>query len=196
LCRPCIFYGGDLDTTSGLADGFSDENTLLVTGVPRTWPSKFPLGPGEDHWNSFNIQADANFHPNSATYDIRSGVSSGNGGTDIASGSGTISVATTGRVAFGVTEFSVLVTLTTPVSLTAGEYWFNMTPACTNGAEDGSCYVGRMFVSNTTSGTNNLNGYAQARQSMFLNSSYFGYTYEPWCSLSRSKVNAIWLRMV
>ena len=184
LCHPCLFYGGDLDTTSGLADGFSDENTLLVTGSSTYAAFNVPTG-GEAKVTGilFNIQADANFDPSTATYDIRSGVSSGDGGTDIAYGSGTISVAATGRVAFGVTEFSVLVTLTTPVSLTAGEYWFNLTPQCTNGAEDGSCYVGRMFLSNTTSGTNNVDGYAQPGNSMFLNSSYFGYTYEPWCSL-------------
>ena len=184
LCSPCLFYGGDLDTTAGTAEGFSDENTLLVTGSSTYASFNVPTG-GEAKVTGilFNIQADANFDPNTATYDIRSGVSSGSGGTDIASGSGTISVATTGRVFIGLSEFTVLVTLTTPVSLTAGEYWFNITPACTNGAEDGSCYVGRMFLSNTTSGTNNIDGHAQSGNSLFLNSSYFGYTYEPWCSL-------------
>ena len=87
------------------------------------------------------------------------------------------------RVFIGLTEFTVLVTLSTPVSLTAGEYWFNITPTCTNGAVDGSCYVGRMFFSNTTSGTNNVNGHAQPGDSLFLNSTYFGFVYEHWCSL-------------
>jgi hypothetical protein len=182
LCSPCLFYGGDLDTTAGTAEGFSDENTLLVTGS-STYAAVNLTGLSKVTGILFNIQADANFDPNTATYDIRSGVSSGNGGTEIASGSGTISVATTGRVFIGLTEFTVLVTLTTPVSLTAGEYWFNITPQCTNGAQDGSCYVGRMFFSNTTSGTNNVKGKSQPGDSLFLNSSYFGYTYEPWCSL-------------
>jgi hypothetical protein len=182
LCNPCLFYGGDLDTTAGTAEGFSDENTLLVTGS-STYAAVNLTGLSKVTGILFNIQADANFDPNTATYDIRSGVSSGNGGTEVASGSGTISVATTGRVFIGLTEFTVLVTLTTPVSLTAGEYWFNITPQCTNGAQDGSCYVGRMFFSNTTSGTNNVKGNAQPGNSLFLNSTYFGYTYEPWCSL-------------
>ncbi len=182
LCNPCLFYGGDLDTTAGTAEGFSDENTLLVNGS-STYAAVNLTGLSKVTGILFNIQADANFDPNTATYDIRSGVSSGNGGTEVASGSGTISVATTGRVFIGLTEFTVLVTLTTPVSLTAGEYWFNVTPNCTNGAQDGSCYVGRMFFSNTTSGTNNVKGKAQPGNSLFLNSTYFGYTYEPWCSL-------------
>jgi hypothetical protein len=184
LCKPCLFYGGDLDPSAGTAEGFSDENTLLVTGSSTYASFNVPTGAQAKITGIlFNLQADANFDPNTATYDIRSGVSSGNGGTEIASGSGTISVATTGRIFIGLTEFTVLVTLTTPVSLTAGEYWFNITPTCTNGAVDGSCYVGRMFLSNTTSGTNNVDGQAQSGSSLFLNSSFFGFTYEPWCSL-------------
>lgn len=184
LCKPCLFYGGDLDPNAGTAEGFSDENTLLVTGSSTYASFNVPAG-GQAKIEGilFNVQADANFDPNTATYDIRKGVSSGNGGTEVASGSGTISVATTGRVFVGLTEFTVLVTLPTSVSLTGGEYWFNITPACTNGAEDGSCYVGRIFLSNTTSGTNNIDGHAQSGNSLFLNSSYFGYTYEPWCDL-------------
>ena len=184
LCHPCLFYGGDLDPNAGTAEGFSDENTLLINGSSTYASFNVPAG-GQAKITGilFNIQADANFDPNTATYDIRSGVSSGNGGTEIATGSGTISVATTGRVFIGLTEFTVLVNLSTPVSLTAGEYWFNMTPTCTDGAVDGSCYVGRMFFSNTTSGTNNVDGHAQSGNALFLNSTYFGFTYEPWCSL-------------
>jgi hypothetical protein len=184
LCHPCLFYGGDLDPNAGTAEGFSDENTLFVNGSSTYASFNVPAG-GQAKVTGilFNIQADANFDPNTATYDIRSGVSSGDGGTEIASGSGTITVATTGRVFVGLTEFTVLVSLSTPVSLTAGEYWFNMTPTCTNGAVDGSCYVGRMFFSNTTSGTNNVDGHAQSGNSLFLNSTYFGFVFEPWCSL-------------
>lgn len=183
LCNPCLFYGGDINVDDGQAEGFSDENTLLVTGS-STYAAVNITGPAKVTGILFNLQAEANFDPNTATYDIRSGVSSGNGGTEVASGSGTISVATTGRIFLGVTEFSVLVTLPTPVMLTTGTYWFNITPQCTNGAEDGSCYAGRIFFSNTTQGTNNVNGKAQPGDSLFLNSSYFGYTYEPWCDLT------------
>ena len=185
LCNPCLFYSGDLNPNDGQADGFSDENTLLITGGSTYAPVLVP-----EHINVnltgilFNVQADANFDPENASYDIRTGVSSGNGGTSVASGTGNITVATTGRVFVGVTEFSVLVTIPT-VALTGGtEYWFNLTPQCTNGAEDGSCYVGRIFLSNTTEMANEQFGHASPPYGLFLNSSYFGYSWEPWCDLT------------
>lgn len=184
LCNPCLFYSGDLNPNDGQADGFSDENTLLVTGGSTYAPVLVP-----QHINVnltgilFNVQADANFDPENASYDIRTGVSSGDGGTSVASGTGNITVAATGRVFVGVTEYSVLVTIPT-VALSGGtEYWFNLTPNCTNGAEDGSCYVGRIFFSNTTEMANEQFGHASPPGELYLNSAYFGYTFTNWCTL-------------
>ena len=185
LCNPCLFYSGDLNPNDGQADGFSDENTLLVTGSATYAAVNIPTGITASLTGIlFNIQADANFDPQNATYDIRQGVSSGNGGTDVATGTGDITVATTGRSFVGLTEFSVLVTIPTTTLLGGQEYWFNLTPQCTNGAEDGSCYVGRIFLSNTTEMANEQFGHASPPYSLFLNSAYFGYTYEPWCDLT------------
>jgi hypothetical protein len=184
LCNPCLFYSGDLNPADGQATGMSDENTLLVTGSSTYAPVNIPTGITASLTGIlFNVQADANFDPLTATYDIRQGIVSGSGGTEVATGTGNITVAATGRVFLGVTEFSVLVTFPT-VSLTGGEeYWFNVTPQCTNGAEDGSCYVGRVFVSNTTEMANEQFGHASPPGELFLNSTYFGYTYANWCTL-------------
>lgn len=184
LCNPCLMYSGDLNPADGQADGMSDENTLLVTGSSTYAPVNVPKGITASLTGIlFNVQADANFDPQNATYDIRQGVSSGDGGTEVASGTGNITVAATGRVFLGLTEYSVLVAVPT-VSLTGGEeYWFNLTPQCTNGAEDGSCYVGRIFVSNTTEMANEQFGHATPPGELYLNSAYFGYTFENWCEL-------------
>lgn len=184
LCSPCIFYSGDLNPDDGQAEGFGDENTLLVTGASTY--SEFTVQPGGTAKVTgilVNVIGDANFDPQNATYDVRSGVSSGDGGTDIASGTANISVATTGRVFVGYTEFSVYVKLAAPLTLTAGEYWFNVTPQCTNGAVDGSCYAGSIYLSNTTQETNNVNGHDQAPYQVYINSAYFSYNYENWCDL-------------
>jgi hypothetical protein len=185
LCDPCLFYSGDLNPSDGQAAGFSDEDTLLVTGGSTYAPVSIPSGIASANLTGilFNIQADANFDPQSASYDIRQGVSSGNGGTEVASGTANITVATTGRAFLGLTEFSVLVTIPTVALAGGGEFWFNITPECTNGAVDGSCYVGRMFLSNTTQMANEQFGHASAPYQLYLNSSYFGYTFEPWCDL-------------
>jgi len=184
LCNPCLFYSGDLNPADGQAAGFSDENTLLVTGSATYAPVNIPKGITASLTGIlFNVQADANFDPLNATYDIRQGISSGDGGTDVATGTANITVAATGRVFLGVTEYSVLVTIPT-VTLTGGEeYWFSVTPQCTNGAQDGSCYVGRIFLSNTTQMANEQFGHASPPGELFLNSAYFGYTYANWCTL-------------
>jgi hypothetical protein len=184
LCNPCLFYSGDLNPADGQAAGYSDENTLLVSGSSTYAAVNIPKGiTGSLTGILFNVQADANFDPQNATYDIRQGVSEGDGGTEVATGTGNITVAATGRVFLGVTEFSVLVTVPT-VTLTGGEeYWFNVTPQCTAGDVDGSCYVGRIFFSNTTEQANEQFGHAQPPYELYLNSSYFGYTFTNWCTL-------------
>jgi len=190
LCNPCLFYSGDLNPNDGQATGFSDEDTLLISGSSTYAAVNIPKGITASLTGIlFNIQADANFDPFNATYDVRQGVSDGNGGTSVASGTANITVATTGRVFLGVTEYSVLVTIPT-VSLTGGEeYWFNVTPQCTNGAQDGSCYVGRMFFSNTTQMANEQFGHASPPYELYLNSTYFGFSWTNWCDASLGLVN-------
>ena len=157
-----MFYGGDLNPASPNAAGMSDENTLLILGGSSTYASFNLTGVSANITGIlFNVQADANFDPQTATYDVRTGVTDGNGGTSLASGTAAIAVAPTGRNFLGLNEYTVAVQLPTPLLIGPGEYWFNVTPACTNATSDGSCNVGRMFVSNTTNRTNNVNGAAR-----------------------------------
>jgi hypothetical protein len=182
LCNPCLFYGGDLDTASINAAGMSDENTLLITGGSTSYGSVvIPEGVTANVFGIvFNVQADAAFDPLSASYDVRTGVSEGNGGTSIASGSGTIAVQPTGRNFLGLTEYTIAVSWTTPVILMPGQYWFNLEPQCLN-TLDGSCNVFRQFVSNTTSRANGVHATWQPVGGMFLNSAFFGLTWANWC---------------
>ncbi len=191
LCHPCLFYGGDLNPFAINAAGMSDENTLLIPNSSTYGSIDIPTGVTANVWGIvFNVQADAAFDPLLATYDVRTGVSEGNGGTSIASGTGTAVVAATGRNFIGLNEYTIAVTWSTPVAVTAGEYWFNITPQCLN-TLDGSCSVFRQFVSNTTSLTNNLRGSWQPAHEMFLNSPAFGLTWANWCDASVAGFNQI-----
>ena len=180
-CSPCLFYGGDLNPTDANADGFTDENTLLVTGGSNTYGAvSIPAGPNANVTGMLvNVLASAAFDPFTATYDIRQGISEGNGGTDVASGSGSVAVAATGRNAFGLQEYTVTITFST-ITLVPGEYWFSLEPQCLN-TLDGSCSVFRQFASNTTQETNAVNGSWQPNNEMFLNSGFFAATYANWC---------------
>ncbi len=185
LCSPCLFYGGDLNVSDSNAAGLSDENTILIPGSSTYAASNVPSGVTAGVTGILvNVQADVNFDPQQAGWDIRTGVSEGNGGTSVASGTGRIMVAATGRNFLGINEYTVLVHLPATQFLGAGEYWFNVTPECTNGATDGSCSVGRIFISNTTQNTNGVFANAQPAGSMFLNSAFFGFTWANWCDAS------------
>lgn len=185
LCSPnCLFYGGDLNVSDPNAAGLSDENTILIPGSQTYAAYNVPSGVTAGVTGIlFNVQADVAFDPQSASWDIRSGVTEGDGGTSIASGTGTITVAATGNNFIGLNEFTVLVRFPL-VTLGAGEYWFNVEPQCTNTTSDGSCSIGRIFVSNTTQDMNGLNAHAQPDGSAFLNSSFFGFTWANWCDSS------------
>ena len=184
LCKPCLFYGGDINVDNENAAGMSDENTLLIVGGSSTYGAvNIPEGVTAKVFGIlFNVQADAAFDPLTATYDVRTGVTDGNGGTSIASGSGPAIVQATGRNFLGLNEYTVQVSWSTPLTLTAGEYWFNVTPQCLN-TLDGSCSVFRQFVSNSNL-ANAVRGSWQPVHEMFLNSTFFGFTFTNWCDSS------------
>lgn len=184
LCNPCLFYGGDLNPNDPNAAGMSDENTLLITGGSSTYGEvNIPAGTTVSVKGAlFNVQSSTAFDPQTASYDIRTGVSEGNGGTSIASGTANIQVAATGNNFLGVYEYSIMVKFHA-ITLTPGAYWINVTPNCTN-TLDGSCGIFRQFVSNTTSRTNALHQSWQPAHEMFLNSAFFGFSWANWCDSS------------
>ena len=183
LCNPCLFYGGDLNPSDANAAGFSDENTLFIPGSSTYGEVNIPTGTTvRVKGILFNVQASTAFDPMTASYDIRTGVSEGNGGTSIASGTVGLSVTATGRNFLGVNEYSLLAVFPS-ITLTSGDYWMNVTPNCTN-TLDGSCSVFRQFASNTTQRTNALHESWQPAHEMFLNSTFFGFTWANWCDSS------------
>jgi hypothetical protein len=159
-----LWYNGDFDGRDGLAD---EQNT--VVSQASTYDNFIvPEGPG---WNVTSVFTDnlQNTNVTGATWEIRTGVSVGNGGTIVASGMTTTPVVTpTGRSGFGFTEFMVEVTglnVNLP-ALPAGQfYWLNVTPIGDGG--------GRSFNS-TTSGANCAGLPCGNDNNSFWNSSFFG----------------------
>jgi len=180
LCGSCFFYGGDINPISPNADGFSDENTLLIVGGSATYGAVIMPFQAALQGMVFNILASAAFDPKAANYDIRENITD-DGGISVQNGSSTIQIQATGRNAFGFTEYAIAIHFPT-VTLEPGvEYWFNVEPQCLNGAQDGSCYVGRFYASNSQ-GANNIRGTAQPQSEVYFNSNFFGVSFENWCT--------------
>ena len=161
--RDCIFYGGDFDPNNPDADGLANETDAMVFGSPY----------GAATYQNFVITAQTDFrgmftnnlstlNPTSAYWEIRTGVSEGDGGTMIASGSASVRHTATGRSFLGFDEYSDEVL--NGFVLQPGTYWFAVVPNDPTGE-------GRSYNSNTFG----LNSFGtQIENEQYFNSSYYG----------------------
>jgi hypothetical protein len=122
-----LWYNGDFNGVNGLAN---EQNTVI--GQAAVYDNFTVTAAGG--WDITDVFSDnlLNTTVTGATWEIRTGVSEGNGGTLVASGTtATPTVTATGRSGFGFTEYQVKVSgLTVHLpQLPAGQfYWLNVTP--------------------------------------------------------------------
>ncbi len=181
-----LFYGGDINVNDPNAQGFANENTLVVSQAQTYGAVNSPTTNNVVVTGAFGNNSGFGdfFDPAQGTYDVRTGVSEGNGGTSILSGTGNQSATATGRDPFGLIEYTTFVRFAKAITSTPGTtYWVNETPQCTNSG-DSNCSGAEYFLSNTTQETNSVNGYAQPAGQIFFNSTYFGFTWANWCDAS------------
>jgi hypothetical protein len=125
------FYGGQFDPLNQYANGLANENTATVGGDP------YGAAVYQNFYAESNITVTglftnnlSNFTPTSGYWEIRSGVSEDNGGALIASGTGAVTNAPTGRSFRGDDEYTNAVSGLS-VDLPTNQYWFAMVPVCT-----------------------------------------------------------------
>ncbi len=166
-CGPgCVFYGGDLNVNSPNADGLANENDAIVGGTPygAATYQNFTLGADATVTSMFSNNL-SGLTPWTAYWEIRTGVSEGNGGTLVAAGTGGVTQTATGRSAFGYNEYRDALDGLDLV-LTAGtQYWFAVLPNDPNNAN-------RSFNSNSTDGINAVG--TQTSNQQYFNSPALG----------------------
>jgi len=160
-CRPGpLWYNGDFNGVNALAN---EQNTLVEQS--SIYDNFIVPSPGWHVTSVFSDNLLVNTTVTGATWEIRSGVSEGNGGTVVASGSTTTPVVIpTGRGTFNFTEFMIEVKGLS-VDLAPGTYWLNVTPIGNGG--------GRSFDTDT-SGTNCVGLPCGNDDNAFINSTTFG----------------------
>jgi len=174
-CGPhCYFYGGDLDLNDPNQNGLANENDGIVGGNPYGAATYQNFSAITDVSVTGLFTNDLMAYPTvsptvkgqlTAYWEVRSGVSEGNGGTLIASGSGIDNVSRTGRSDFGYIEYRNEVD-GLMFALEAGTYyWFAVVPVCTTCAA-------RSFNSNANTRLNGVGDETSGQQ--FFNSSFFG----------------------
>ncbi len=158
------FYGGDPDGVNGLV---SNENSNLGD-FSQTFDD-FTLS-SSMHISALygNFYITAGISPVNASWEIRTGMSNGNGGTLVASGTSSAAVSSAnGFDAFGFT--GELITVATNFDLSAGTYYMTITPDLQA--------AGRGFIA-TTSGAN-ASGSPIGNGNSWFNSAFFGANYSP-----------------
>jgi len=151
--HPCIYYGGDIDPSDPQEDALSNENSVFIPRSFTYTEINVPVSINISAAFSNNLQTYGVIDPQTATWNVRIGVSEGNGGTLIAYGDSPAQLTNTGRNAFGLEEYELITR--TPITLPAGNVWFGVTPDCTD-ENNPDCNGGRYFESDTD-GLNGLN---------------------------------------
>jgi hypothetical protein len=138
-CKPCLFYGGDLDLNNSQADTFANEN--IIPGNSPTLAriySPFTVPKGQT-WKVTGLLINSLSYPTApdpvlTPWEIRKGIplAGGSGGKLVAHGEAKVKMTATGRSINGTPEFTFVVRWKKPVILRAGKYWENVTPQCTN----------------------------------------------------------------
>jgi hypothetical protein len=150
-----LWYNGDNDNRDSLGN-YSNVSVRIGTTTVSTNSlvyDNFTVPVGQV-WSIASVFSDDQISysgtPTSATWQIRSGVSSGNGGTLVASGSttATYTVLTAFNPATGYTEDRVTAAVT-GVTLSAGTYWLAVAPNSLGGSD----YGDQSYIE-TTSGAN------------------------------------------
>jgi hypothetical protein len=164
----CLFYGGDFDPNNPNANGLANETDAIVSGSPygSAIYQNFTL-PAPDTAISLFTDNLSGLNPATGYWEVRSGVSEGNGGTLVASGTSAMTQTATGRSGFGFTEFRDQVD-NLSVSLDAGTtYWVAVVP---NDPNNGN----RSFESNTF-GAGRVGNTTDNMQ--YWNSAFFGVNF-------------------
>jgi hypothetical protein len=134
-CKPCLFYGGDFDPDGPSPNALLNQDTKDFS--PSTMYVPFAVPPNQT-WTvaglfSNNLLTVAVLAPPEIEWSISQGVSQGDGGTLIASGTAQATLTPTGRSWNGMNEYTVLGRLKPDqlVTLPPGHYWMTAVPICT-----------------------------------------------------------------
>ena len=110
LSAGTLFYSGDFDPNNVNANSLSNEVDTAITGTA----TYTPFIVSGSNWTVTGLFTDNLMNlspaPTSANWEILSGVSEGNGGTVVASGSGTPTITDTGLSGFGYEDYEVEIT--------------------------------------------------------------------------------------
>jgi len=167
-----LWYNGDLNHVNGLAN---ERDSSLGFGQYAHVFDDF-IVPSGQVWNITGLYSnnyDSMTGYTGVEWSIHQGITTGNGGTIVASGTATgnnFQVIFHNAGDFGFTEYTVNAMNLSGISLTAGTYFLNVTPVGSGN--------GRSFTSDT-SGAGCVGNPCGNNGNAFFDSNFFGSNYQP-----------------
>jgi hypothetical protein len=166
-----LWYSGDFDGNDALYNALVPRTQLasvyeeLIVPVGQTWDLTSVF--------SNNLMDTTT---SAALWQIRSGVSNGDGGTLLYHGYDAATQTLTGRTGFGYNEYTVSANVSSlNIVLTAGAYWLTVDPVVSSSSD--VSYI------TTTSGANSVNVQPGSTGNSYVAGSYYvnngGYNFEP-----------------
>jgi hypothetical protein len=149
-CQPCLFYGGDFDINGPTPNALIDQDAADL-GYSAVYVP-FAVPPNQT-WTVIGLFSNSmstigHIYPPQIEWSISSGISQGNSGVLIASGTINATYTPTGRSWNGMNEYTALGRLSpeTEVKLTSGHYWMTAVPVCTDLGPN-QCQGARYYLS-------------------------------------------------
>lgn len=179
-CKPCLFYAGDFDSNASDANGLANEEDIIISTGAAVWaPFIVPKGKTWHVTDMFtdNFASLITLDPATIPYGIRKGITSGNGGTVVCSGTKKGVNIPTSMEGFGYEVFATRVSGIKNCVLKSGTYWESVVPYCTNLSKCSNDY--RAFEANDDGRMNHKFGPEEPANDSFFNSVFFGAVWEP-----------------
>ncbi len=181
ICKPCLYYSGDIDPSNPDTNALSNGNSSLASILAQVY-SAFTVPPGRA-WHVKGVfintlSSVAVLDPAMTQWSIWKGVGNGIPGELLFSGAANGAIAATGRSFAGYTEYTVSLKFK-PIVLSPGTYWLNVMPQCAN-PSDSACSSAVFYESDVEdSSPANHVGPANVLDDSFWYSGSFSSRYAP-----------------
>jgi hypothetical protein len=181
FCKPCLWYAGDFNPKNSKANAVSNEKDITLDQSAVYVPFTVPRGKIWTITGAFGVVLStvSVIDPAQADWSFSKGVSNGNGGTLIKSGTSPATAKTLG--CNGGIDLDCLGILVKglKVKLKAGQYWLTVVPYCTNQG-DNQCQSARYFLADVEDKPPlNHFGPKDVLDASYFDSQGFGFFYVP-----------------
>jgi hypothetical protein len=174
-----VYYSGDFNSTNPNANGFTNEMDLAVAQSEIVNPVKLPKECDIAGIFENTLSSSAVIDPAATPWDVRTGVTAGNGGTVLCSGTAKASYKPTGRSGFGLTEYTVQVKLADNEKKECKEtnkvIFFSVVPVCLSS----QCSTSNRYFESDEEDEPGIHhiGPKNIIDDSFINSSSFGFVW-------------------